>query len=74
MMVGPKNVIYRYKGNLKSDELEFDKSGKLWFTQGDFVSRHGKTWKIESLQEEFWVGEPERMPTLWVYLVSVSVN
>jgi hypothetical protein len=73
-MVGPKNVIYRYKGHSTSDELEIDKSGKLWFTQGDFISRHGKTWRIESVQEEFFVGEPERLAIVWVYLVSVSVN
>jgi hypothetical protein len=73
-MVGPKNVIYRYDGILKSDELEVDPGGKLRFTTGDFISWHGRSWNIDSLQEEMWLGDPRRVPTLWLYLVSVSVD
>ena len=69
-----RNIVYKYQGGLSSDEIELDKDNHHRFTKGDFISRHGKNWKVGSLQEEIWLGDRQRMPTLWVYLVSVSVN
>jgi hypothetical protein len=46
-----KHIVYKYGGD-QSDEMDFDAHGLLTFTTGDIVSRHGTSWRIESVDRE----------------------
>jgi hypothetical protein len=63
-----KHVVYRYTDDQYSDELEFDRSGKLAFIPGDIISRHGTSWRIESVAQELSTDNPMGLPTYGVYL------
>jgi hypothetical protein len=67
-----KHIVYKYNDD-RSDEMEFDARGSQILEQGDIVSRHGMSWKVESIEHQ---GETNRklIPTYWVYLSRVVVN
>jgi hypothetical protein len=59
-----KHVVYKYGGD-QSDEGDFDARGARTFTEGDIVSRHGTSWRIESVEQEPSVENLMRIPTYW---------
>lgn len=67
-----KHIVYKFD-DLTPDEMEFDAHGSLTFTKGDIVSKHGASWKIESVEHQ---GEDNRklIPSYWVYLTRILVN
>jgi hypothetical protein len=67
-----KHTVYKYGGD-QSDEMEFDSHGTLMFERGDIVSRHGATWKIESVEHQD-EGNRKLIPTWSVNLTRVLVN
>ena len=69
-----KHIVYRYSDDQNSDEVEFDGSGKLAFMTGDIISRHGKSWRIESVKQEPGSETLMGLPTYWVYLSRVVAN
>jgi hypothetical protein len=70
-----KHIVYKYNDDERSDELEFDRNGKLSLMTGDIISRHGISWRIESVMEELSCSDsPMRLPTYWVYLTRVVAN
>jgi hypothetical protein len=74
MGVSMKHIVYKYDNDLKADEMDFDAHGSLAFTKGDILSRHGTSWKIESVEQELSTYKIMRIPTYWVYLSRVVVN
>jgi len=74
MGAGVKHIVYKYDDDPRSDEMDFDAHGSLTFTKGDILSRHGTSWKIESVEQELSSDEIMRIPTYWVYLSRVVVN
>ena len=69
-----KHVVYKYTDGQRSDELEFDRTGKLAFMTGDIISRHGISWRIESAKQEQISDNLMGLPTYWVYLTRVVKN
>jgi hypothetical protein len=67
-----KYIVYKYDDSTP-DELDFDASGSVTLTAGDIVSKHGASWKIESVEHQ---GDhnPKLIPSYWVYLSRVLVN
>jgi len=67
-----KHIVYKYHHD-HSDEVEFDLRGVQILERGDIVSRHGASWKVESIehQEE---NNRKVIPTYRVYLSRVLVN
>jgi hypothetical protein len=67
-----KHIVYKYNDD-HSDEVEFDARGVQILERGDIVSRHGVSWKVESIEHR---DENNRkvIPTYWVYLARVLVN
>lgn len=67
-----KHIVYKYDDD-HPDEVEFDARGSQILERGDIVSRHGVSWKVESIEHQ---GEHSRkvIPTYWVYLARVVVN
>ena len=66
--------MYKYRGGARSDDVAFDAHGDMNFAEGDVVSRHGMTWKIDAVDEEKGLGGLRRIPTLWVHLTRVVVS
>lgn len=47
MAVDPKQFVYRYNGDVSSEEIEVDSGGELPIPRaGEFVIRNGKQWRI----------------------------
>jgi len=67
-----KHIVYKYDSD-QSDEMEFDSRGSQILEQGDIVSRHGMSWKVESIEYQ---DEDNRklIPTWWVYLTRAVAN
>jgi hypothetical protein len=70
----PKNVIYRFVDDPRSDELEVDHSGALRFRAGEILGRGGKFWRVDSIRWELSSEHSQRVPTLRVYLTRAPVN
>ena len=68
-----KHVVYKYCGQSISDDSDFDEHGDLNFRTGDTFSRHGISWKIGAVDEQ-WSKDSARIPILWVHLTRVVVN
>jgi hypothetical protein len=66
-----KHLVYKYTDGQHSDEVEFDRSGKLAFMAGEIISRHGQSWRIESVKQEPGSDTVMGLPTYWVYLTRV---
>ena len=67
-----KHIVYKYNDD-HSDEMEFDSRGSQILERGDIVSRHGVSWKVESI-EHHDQGNQKLIPTWWVNLSRVAVN
>ena len=67
-----KHIVYKYDDD-HSDEVEFDSRGSQILERGDIVSRHGMSWKVESIEYQ---DEDNRklIPTWWVYLTRAVAN
>ena len=73
-MGAPKNVVYRFAGGLRSDDLEMDRSGSLIFRKGDIFEKDRKQWLVQEIQWE-WPDDGVRgVPLLRVYLTEALVN
>lgn len=70
----PKNVVYRFVDDPRSDELEADLTGALTFRIGEILGRRGKFWRVVSARWELTVDNSQRVPTLRVYLMKARVN
>jgi hypothetical protein len=68
-----KHIVYKY-GSEHSDEMAFDAHGSMILEKGNIVSRHGISWRIESVELEPSMEKLLRIPTYWVYLARVVVN
>ena len=68
-----KLVVYKYGDRSMSDDSDFDEHGDLNFRTGDIFLRHGMTWKIGAVDEQ-WSKDSAQFPILWVHLIRVVVN
>jgi hypothetical protein len=73
-MALPKNVVYRFVDDPRSDEVEMDLPGALTFKKGDVLKRGEKQWRVNRIQWELPGKESKQVPTLWVFLVNAWVN
>ena len=64
-----KQIVYRYDGHMSSDEMELDAQGVLMFKRGNIVRRHGKNWKVKSVELESVTADLNELPSWRVYLV-----
>ena len=67
-----KHIVYKYDDSTP-DEREFDSHGTHNFERGDIVSRHGASWKIDSIEYEDDANR-KLISTWWVYLTRVRLN
>jgi hypothetical protein len=64
-----KQIVYRYNGDPKSDEVVQDADGVLpTHFMGEFVMRNGKLWKVVNVNDELTVAGPRAIPIHWVFL------
>jgi hypothetical protein len=68
-----KYVVFIYTGERTPDETEFDPHGLLTFRAGDIISKHGVSWKIESVEPQ-GIDDRTQIPTWYIYLTRVPVN
>jgi hypothetical protein len=68
-MKEPKQIVYRYNGDEKSDEEDLDILGDAEVpAQGTIIMRKGKPRKAVSIQKEETVVGPRALPIYRVYL------
>ena len=64
-----KQIVYRYNGDAKSDEVVNDLVGEFpRHAKGEIVERNGKQWKVIFINDEFTVGGPQQVPIHHVFL------
>jgi hypothetical protein len=69
-----KNIVYRFVGDVRSDELKTDLTGRVSFEKGDILSKDDKPRRVDSVHRELTDEESKRVPTLWVYLFNPLAN
>ena len=68
-----KTIVFRYNGDAKSDEEEFDKNGETpRFVKDQIIERKGKKYKVAVVNDEFTVAGPKQVPIHRVYLVDAN--
>ncbi len=64
----PKQIIYRYNGDAKTEEVEDDFHGDTWHKDGDRITRNGKKWKVVAINDETTAAGPMMVPVHRVFL------
>ena len=65
-----KHIVYRYNGDAHSEETVADWTGDLpLHTVGEIVERHGKRWKVDSIDDASTVTGHRAIPIHRVYLI-----
>jgi hypothetical protein len=63
----PKQFVYRYNGDVDSEETEVDSGGELPIPgSGEFVIRKGKQWRI--VHKIIEPAEADALPTVRIFL------
>ena len=64
-----KQIVYRYNGDPKSDEVEHDLDGEVIVPQRDqIVIRNGKHWRVVQVNIETTVSAPRAIPIVHIFL------
>jgi hypothetical protein len=64
-----KQIVYRYNGDPKSDEVQPDLDGEIPIPQRDqIVMRNGKNWKVVQVNTETTVSVPKAVPIVRIFL------
>lgn len=64
-----KQIVYRYNGDPKSEELEDDLDGEILVPQRDqIIIRNEKNWKVVKVDIETTVAGPKTIPIVYIYL------
>lgn len=63
-------IIYSYDDRELPDDLEVETKNQLSLKKGDIITRHNRTWKIESLHHEPLNEES----SVWMRLVQPPIN
>ena len=64
-----KQIVYRYNGDSKSDEVVQDLVGEIpRHTRGEIIERKGVQWKVAYINDEFTVAGPKQVPIHHVFL------
>jgi hypothetical protein len=65
-----KQFVYRYNGDLKSEEIEQDLDGEIAVPQKDqIIQRNGKSWKVVFVNTEFSLSQSGPIPVVRVFLI-----
>ena len=49
-----KQIIYRFNGDPKYDEIIFDRLGEVTFSRiGDIIKKKGKQWRVAIVRHDF---------------------
>ena len=68
-MKEPKQIVCRYNGDEKSDEVEQDLDGEVDVPQkGHIITRKGKQWKVVHMVKEETVAGPKAIPVYRLFL------
>jgi hypothetical protein len=65
---GAKQIVYRYNGDEKSEEVEQDLDGELAFQEDQVILRKGKNWRIVHLGYEVSLSGQGPIPVVRVFL------
>lgn len=64
-----KQVVFRYNGDAKTDEVEVDHDGEFPVpNRGDVLVRKGKNWRVAAVTTETSVTDPQQYPVVRVFL------
>lgn len=67
-----KTIVYRYNGDAKSDEEEFDPFGEFTVPEHDtLISKHGKVWR--TVRVEWVIGGSGQIPIMRVFLTDLNI-
>jgi hypothetical protein len=64
-----KAIVFRYDGDVASEETEFDHNGDVQpYTVGQPVFRNGKRWRVAIVLNQTTVAGPKSLPIHRVFL------
>ena len=64
-----KQIVYRYNGDAKSDEVVNDLVGEFpRRAKGEIIERNGKQWKVIFINDECTIAGPQQVPIHHVFL------
>jgi hypothetical protein len=64
-----KQLVFRYNGDSKTDEVEVDAFGDVPIPpENSFVTRKGRRWKVIKVDEERAVNDSKMFPVYRLYL------
>lgn len=68
-----KQIVHRYNGDVKSEEVEQDLDGEVTLPQKDqFVVRNGRNWKVMHVETQSSLSKSGPIPVVRVFLTESS--
>lgn len=64
-----KQFVYRYNGDVKSEEVEQDLDGKVEVPhRGQLIVRNGKNWRVIHVETQSFLNKSGPIPVVRVFL------